>query len=152
MARPKEKEVVMTKQGKRTYRIDKKTWKKKTWRPSKFTEEVVKKLEELLSNDVELGRACRFVWVSEQAYYDECRRNPEFLEKMQKAQEYVGVLADRTVAKAIRDWDTQTARWYKEKKDERFKTKPTQISMSQWADPETGEISQWLMVEFTIKE
>lgn len=30
MARPKEKEVVMTKQGKRTYRIDKKTGKKMT--------------------------------------------------------------------------------------------------------------------------
>jgi hypothetical protein len=30
MARPKEKEVVMTKVGKRTYKLDKKTGKKKT--------------------------------------------------------------------------------------------------------------------------
>lgn len=34
MARPKEKEVVMTKQWKRTYRIDKKTGKKMTWKES----------------------------------------------------------------------------------------------------------------------
>jgi hypothetical protein len=49
----------------------------------------VAKLEELLSQDVEIGRACRFVGVSPDAYYDECKRNPEFLQKMQKAQEYV---------------------------------------------------------------
>lgn len=30
MARPKEKETIMTKQGKKTYQIDKKTGKKKT--------------------------------------------------------------------------------------------------------------------------
>ena len=152
MARPKEKETVMTKQWKRTYRIDKKTGKKMTWRPNKFTPEVVAKLEELLSQDVEIGRACRFVGVSPDAYYDECKRNPEFLQKMQKAQEYVWVIADRTIAKAIRDGDTQTARWYKEKKDERFKVKPTQINMQQGVDPETGQAVQGLMVEFTLKE
>ena len=152
MARPKEKETIMTKQGKRTYRLDKKTGKKLTWRPNKFTPEVVAKLEELLSQDVEIGRACRFVGVSPDAYYDECKRNPEFLQKMQKAQEYVWVIADRTIAKAIRDGDTQTARWYKEKKDERFKVKPTQINMQQGVDPETGQAVQGLMVEFTLKE
>ena len=142
----------MTKQGKRTYRIDKKTGKKKTWRPSKFTEEVIKKLEEMFSNDVEIGRACKFVGVSHQAYLDECKRNPEFLERMEKAQEYVWILADRTIAKAIRDWDVQSAWKWKDKRDERYKTKPTQINMQQWVDPETGETTQGLMVEFSIKE
>lgn len=56
---------------------------------------------------------------------------------MEKAQEFVGVLADRTIARAIKDGDTSTARWYKERRDERYKQKPPQINMNQGIDPET---------------
>ena len=103
MARPKEKETIMTKQGKRTYKLDKKTGKKLTGRPTVFTPENVQKLEELLSQDVTIESACKFVGISESAYYEERDRNPEFREKMLKAQEYPMVLANRTIAKAIRD-------------------------------------------------
>ena len=75
--------------------------------------------------------------MSYQAYSDECDRNPEFAEKMEKAKEYVNVLADRTIARAIKDGDVATARWYKDKRDDRYKTQPTQISMQQGVDPET---------------
>jgi hypothetical protein len=40
----------------------------------------------------------------------------------------------------------------KEKTDDRYKQKPTQISMNQGIDPETWEQTQWLLVEFTLKE
>lgn len=154
MARPKEKEVVITSAWvKRTYKLRKDgSNKKMAWRKTVFTPEVVHKLEELFENDVAVWRALKFVWVSESAYYAECERNPSFKEKMQKAQEYVGILADRTVAKAIKEWDVQTAKWLKEKTDERYKQKPTQINMQQWIDPETWEAIQGLMVEFTIKD
>jgi hypothetical protein len=56
---------------------------------------------------------------------------------MERAQEYVSSLADRTIAKAIRDGDVSTAKWMKEKTDDRYKQKPTQISMNQGIDPET---------------
>lgn len=75
--------------------------------------------------------------MSYQAYSDECDRNPEFAEKMEKAKEYVGVLADRTIARAIKDGDVATARWYKDKRDDRYKTPTTQISMQQGTNPET---------------
>lgn len=152
MARPKEKETVMTKQGKRTYRLNKKTWKKMTWRPTKFTEEVIKKLDDLISNDVSVEAACKFVGVSEVAYYDECKRNPEFLKKMNQAQEFVKVLAWRTIAKAIRDGDVQTARWLMEKRDKRYRNEGTKINVQQGIDPDTGEVTQGLLVEFTLKE
>ena len=103
MARHKEKETIMTKQGKRTYKLDKVTGKKLTGRPSVFTPENVQKLEELLSQDVTIESACKFIGISESAYYEERDRNPEFREKMLKAQEYPMVLANRTIAKAIRD-------------------------------------------------
>lgn len=152
MARPKEKEVVMTKQWKRTYRINKKTGKKMTWRPSKFTEELVKKLEDLLSQDVPIESACKFVWVSEVAYYDECKRNPDFLKRMEQAQEYVMIIASRTVAKAVRDGDVQSAWKMKQSRDKRYRNDAMKINMNQGTDPATGEATQGLLVEFTIKE
>lgn len=54
---------------------------------------MIKKLDDLISNDVSVEAACKFVGVSEVAYYDECKRNPEFLKKMNQAQEFVKVLA-----------------------------------------------------------
>lgn len=129
MARPKEKETIMTKQGKRTYRLDKVTGKKLTGRPTVFTPEVVQKLEDLISQDVEIERACKFVGISESAYYRECQDNPEFREKMAKAQEYPVILASRTIAKAIKDGDVQSARRMKQSRDKRYRPDTAKISM-----------------------
>ena len=153
MARPKEKEVVKTKDWvKRTYKLDKKTGKKKTWRPTVMTPEVVQKLEELLSQDVEIERACKFVGISDRVYYYECERNPEFLQKMEKAQEYPLILADRAIAKAIRDGDVQSAWKMKQSRDKRYRSEGTKINLQQGTNPETGEVTQGLLVEFTLKE
>lgn len=154
MARPKEKEVVIDSLGrKHTYKLDKKTGKKKTWRPSAFTEEIVQKLEEQFSWDCSVRTACAMAGVSESAYYAECERNPQFKEKMERAQQYVGSLASRTIAKAIRDGDSNTAKWYQERRDERYK-KENKISLNANAetDPETWAVATWLKVEFEITE
>ena len=151
MARPKEKETIMTKKGKRTYKL-RKDWKKATGRPKVITPEVVQKLEDLLSQDVSIESACKFVWISERAYYYECEDNPDFLQKMEKAQEYVKILAWRTISKAIRDGDVSTARWLMEKRDKRYRNDAMKINMNQGVDPETWEQTQWLLVEFTLKE
>lgn len=142
----------MTKQGKRTYRIDKKTGKKKTWRPTVMTPEVVAKLEELFSWNSSVKTACSMAGISPNAYYDEYNANAEFRNKMEKAQSFVDTMADRTIAKAIRDGDVSTSKRYKEKTDERYKTKPTQINMQQETDQNNGTTSQWLQIEFTLQE
>ena len=154
MARPKEKEVVIDSLWrKHTYKLDKKTGKKKTWRPSAFTEEIVQKLEEQFSWDCSVRTACAMAGVSESAYYAECERNPQFKEKMERAQQYVGSLASRTIAKAIRDGDSNTAKWYQERRDERFK-KDTKVAINATTetDPETGTVVTWLEMEFTLKD
>lgn len=152
MARPKEKEVVMTKQGKRTYRIDK-DGKKLTWRPTKFTEDLTKKLEELFALDVPTEVACSQVGISSQALRDEMKRNPEFLARIEKAKNLCHVMAGRTIAKAIRDGDVQTSKRYYEHKDERYK-KENKISLNAntETDPETWAVATWLKVEFEITE
>lgn len=152
MARPKEKEVVMTKQGKRTYRIDR-NWKKLTWRPKVITPEVVAKLEEQFSRNSSVKTACAMAGISPDAYYDECNRNPEFSQKMERAQQYVSSLADRVIAKAIKDGDSSTAKRFKERIDERYKKENTiKMSANSETDPETGEVVTWLEVEFELTD
>lgn len=102
--------------------------------------------------DVNIDDACAFVRISPQTYYDERARNPEFAERMDKAKAWLNVTASRTVAKAIKAGDVSSSRWFKERRDENYKIKPTQISMNQENNPETGEQSQGLLVEFVLKE
>ena len=151
MARPKEKETVMTKQGKRTYRL-RKDGKKNTWRPYAIDESKIQELEAMFQYDVNIDDACDFVGISPTTFYAERDRNPKFAERMAKAKAFLKVTAWKTIAKAIRDWDVQTAKWFRERRDEDYRQKTTQISMTQWADPETWQQTQWLMVEFTLKE
>ena len=153
MARPKEKEVVIDSLGrKHTYKLDK-TGKKLAWRKPLIDEEKTKKMEELFALDLPLQVVCSQVGISDQTYYNECNRNPQFLGRMEKAKNLVHVMAGRTIAKAIRDGDVQSSKWYMEHKDERFK-KENKISLNANAetDPETWAVATWLKVEFEITE
>lgn len=71
---------------------------------------------------------------------------------MLKAQEYTMVLANRTIAKAIRDGDVQSAWKIKQSRDKRYRSDSMRINMNQGTDPATGEQTQGLLVEFTLKE
>lgn len=71
---------------------------------------------------------------------------------MERAMSSVDSIADRNIAKAIKNGDLNTSRWYKEKTDERYKTKPTQINMQQETDQNNGTTAQWLQIEFTLQE
>ena len=95
-------------------------------------------MEELFALDLPLQVVCSQVGISDQTYYNECNRNPQFLGRMEKAKNLVHVMAGRTIAKAIRDGDVQSSKWYMEHKDERFK-KENKISLNAntETDPET---------------
>lgn len=154
MARPKEKEVVIDSLGrKHTYKLNKKTGKKLAWRKPLIDEEKTKEMEKLFALDLPLQVVCSQVGISDQTYYNECNRNPQFLGRMEKAKNLVHVMAGRTIAKAIRDGDVQSSRWYMEHKDERFK-KENKISLNAntETDPETWAVATWLKVEFEITE
>ena len=153
MARPKEKEVVIDSLGrKHTYKLDK-NGKKLTWRPNVITKEVADKLEEQFSWDASVTTACAMAGISTDVYYKELKRNPQFNDRMQRAQQYVSSLASRTIAKAVRDGDSQTAKRYMEHRDERYK-KENKISLNAntETDPETWAVLTWLEVEFELTD
>lgn len=61
---------------------------------------------------------------------------------MEQAQEYPMILANRTIAKAIRDGDTASAWKMKQSRDKRYRSEGTKIALQQGIDPETGEAKQ----------
>lgn len=76
--------------------------------------------------------------ISTDAYYNECKRNPQFNDRMERAQNYVGSLASRVIAKAIKEGDSNTAKWYQERRDDRFKKENTaKVNLNTETDPET---------------
>ena len=96
------------------------------------------KLEEQFSRNSSVKTACAMAGISTDAYYDECDRNTEFSDKMKRAQEYVSSLADRVIAKAIKDGDSNTAKRFKERTDDRYKKENTvKMSANTETDPET---------------
>lgn len=49
--------------------------------------------------DATVQEACAFAGISKAVYYDECKRNPAFLDRMERAQAFPFMLAKSTVAK-----------------------------------------------------
>ena len=53
-----------------------------------LTEYVIRKLEEAFMIDATVGEACANAGIGHTAYYDEINRNPEFADKMDRAQQF----------------------------------------------------------------
>ena len=96
-------------------------------RPTKFVDSTVKKLESIFKIGGTVGEATSYAGVSRQIYYDEIKRNPSFLTKMEAAQHYADVAAKNVVIDAIiTDKDINTAKWWLEKRQ--FKDAGVQIT------------------------
>jgi len=95
--------------------------KKATGRPSAFTDEVINKLEEALKRDCTIKMACAYAWISTQSYYEECKRNKKFSDRMDKAEQYLHILAQTKFADKIRDNEWEAIKEFKKKRDPRYK-------------------------------
>jgi hypothetical protein len=93
MARPRK-----TKSG---VRIDPKTNKAETGRPSAITDEVIRKLEDALKNDFTVTEACSYAGIGHTTYYDHIKANPDFADKMTRAKKFVFFASKRNIANAI---------------------------------------------------
>ena len=88
MANKKHKETIIDKKGRKiTYKL-KENWKKDTWQPTKYSEKMVVKLEELFEIDCNVKEACSQVGIHPDTYYEWLKRYPDFAERMEKAKEW----------------------------------------------------------------
>ena len=70
--------------------------------------------------DATVTEACAFADISRQAYYDECKRDLAFLDRMERAQQFPFMLAKKTVVQALKANDGHLAlKWLKNRQRER---------------------------------
>jgi len=94
------------------------TVKKEAGRPTKYSDEVVKKLEDIFKLGGTVEEALSYALISKPTYYEWIKLYPDFLTKMESAQHYADIAAKKTVVKAIiQDEDLNTAKWWLEKRE-----------------------------------
>lgn len=73
----------------------------KVGRPSKMTDEAVKKLEEVFAIDGTIEEACYYADISRQTYYDWIKENPELVDKFERLRERPVLKARTTVVNSL---------------------------------------------------
>ena len=67
-----------------TYEV-KKNWKKKTWRPSWLTDEILKKLVEEFRYDATVEEACSYAGISVRNFYNWLKEDEHFFQEIDRA-------------------------------------------------------------------
>lgn len=94
----------------------------KEGRPTKLTDDVVNKLENIFKVGGNVEEAISYAGISKQTYYNWIEADISFLTKMDAARHYADIVAKNVVIDAIvKDRDLSTAKWWLEKKHPDFK-------------------------------
>ena len=108
-------------------RQPKKTWPKQ---PRKFNKDVVQNLESIFKIDWSVWEACAFAGISESAYYERRAKDSKFMEKMSKAKTYTFILAKKSVAKWVGDWDVKASIEFLKYRDKRWSNKTQNFNLN----------------------
>jgi hypothetical protein len=88
-------------------------------RPTKLTEEVVRKLEEVFALDGTVEEACFYAGISRQTYYEWIKENTELNDKFQALRERPILKARQTVVKSL-DQPEYAFKYLERKKKKEF--------------------------------
>ena len=86
--------------------------KKGAGRPTKITPESVGKLEAAFHIGCSDSEACFFAEISRDTLYEYQKKNPEFSDRKRTLKSAPMLAARKVIAKAIKDGDLKTAKWY----------------------------------------
>lgn len=76
-----------------------------------------------LQNGLNKTQACLQAGVSRAALYLELDKNPPFLDRIEKAEQFGTMIARQNIVKAINAGDVATSKWHLERKDPEYKQK-----------------------------
>lgn len=85
-------------------------------RPTKLTDEIVKKLEDAFSIGSTILEACIHAGISKQTYYNWIEDKPELLDYFEQLREKPVLKARNNIAKLIQNGDPETSKWFLERK------------------------------------
>jgi hypothetical protein len=89
--------------------------KRSVGRPTKLTEDVLKKLEEAFSIGASDKEACFYAGISHQALYNYQEKHPEYVDRKEALKERPVLMARQTVMNNLAT-DVDVAKWYLERK------------------------------------
>lgn len=104
----------------------------KEGRPTKLTDDVVNKLENIFKVGGNVEEAISYAGISKQTYYNWIEADISFLTKMDAARHYADIVAKNVVIDAIvKDRDLGTAKWWLEKREFKNTTNNTTQILNQ---------------------
>lgn len=87
-------------------------------RPTKLSNEVVQKLEDIFKIGGTVDQAVNYARIARRTYYYWLEDDEDFAQKMQSAQEYADTVAKKIVVDAMtKGQDVATAKWWLEKRE-----------------------------------
>lgn len=101
--------------------------KNPVWRPTKMSDEIVEKLEEIFKIDGTVEEACSYAGIDTKTYYNWLNSNEEFFHKMEDAKKVPFILARKALIRWMNSKDDRTAlkAWveYLWRRDKRYTAK-----------------------------
>lgn len=90
-------------------------------RPTVITDAIVGILEDAFRVDATVTQACSLAGISRDAYYDKLKRDPEFSDRIARAQVWPFIAAKKLVMKAVLAGDGRLAfQWLRAREPERY--------------------------------
>lgn len=134
----------MKKEKRKVWRPTNESLKDKWWRPTKMTDETIKKLEDWFMFWMTDSEACLYADISMATLYNYQNENPKFLEKKRLLKDNLKMHARLNLGKSIKwemkdeNWDPDLTRalidskWYLERKVKDEFSKRSEITWRDW--------------------
>lgn len=84
---------------------------KNSGRPTKLTDEVVKKLEETASIGASIEEACYYAGISRETYYKWLRKNPALSDRLSELRQRLPLKARQNIVGRIEAGDIELSQW-----------------------------------------
>lgn len=75
------------------------------WRPTKFDQEIVRKLQEAFKRDATTEEACSYAGISRETFYKRCKQNKQFSDKIEQAKLFPHMYAKTKFFEALNSKD-----------------------------------------------
>lgn len=104
-------------------------------RPSKMTDDVIKKLEQAYALDCTDAEACLFANISPATLYNYQNKFPEFVERKEQLKQTPMLLARKTIVDGIRTDPRLALEYAKNKRRKEFSTQSNQQNLDNEGNP-----------------
>ena len=106
------------------------------WRPTRLTDEVLKKLEDAFKVGASISQACIYAGISQQDYFNWIKKYERFFERMEGFKNFPYVFSKEAIFKAINSKDPNVSAKYaleflkRRDPDRKYKTENTNVDVS----------------------